>query len=88
MAATLYGVFTTPNLIGAVVIIFAIAILHRQLNNFGMPFNKWVAYIMFLPYFIIDKFFALKWAIAVGLFGGIILGFVGGMFTGADDGGE
>lgn len=86
MAPPLYGIFTTPNLIGCVIIIFVIAILHRQLNNFGAPFNKWIAYIMLLPYFLVDKYFALKWAIAVGLLGGIIVGFVGGMFMGADDG--
>jgi len=90
MAAVLWGFLTTPNLIGFVLIFFVIAIAHRQFNNMGIPFNKWFAFIMLIPYFIVDLFAPLKWAIVVGLLGGLLAGFLSGMFTGTDDddGGE
>lgn len=84
----LWGIFSTVNLIGFVVILFVIAIAHRQLNNAGIPFNKWIGFLMLIPYFIIDKFAALKWALLVGLVGGLVAGFLGGMLTGVDEGGD
>lgn len=88
MSATLWGIFSTANMLGFVLIFFIIAILNRQLNNIGVSFNGWVAYLALIPYFIVDKFAPFKWALVTGVLGGVILGFVGAMFLGGDEGGE
>lgn len=85
MAALLWGFLSTANLIGLVIIIFILAIIHRQLNNVGVAFNKWVGYIIIIPYFIVDKLAPFKWALVIGLVGGIILGFIGGLIVGSDE---
>lgn len=87
--AALWGIFTSANLIGFVIIFFVLAICNRQFNDLlGVPFNKWFAWLMLVPYLIADIFIPLKWAIAIGLFGGIIVGVLTGMFMGGDDGGD
>lgn len=85
MAPPLYGIFTTPNLFGFAIFFFLFAIVHRQLNNAGIRFQKWFAYIGFVPYFIADKFLPFRWALFILLVSGIILGFVGGMIFEGDE---
>jgi hypothetical protein len=63
-----------------------IAVINRQLNNFGLSFNAIFAYIGGLgTYFIIGWFISTKYGLFIGLVVALIAGYIGGNMYGGDD---
>lgn len=74
-------------IIGEIILFFVIAIVSRQLNNFGVDYNKWLGWGAGL---IACLIVALIWAIGpaffIGFIASLIAGFFGGQFLGGDEG--
>lgn len=81
--------YTSLVILLGIIMFFLIAVCNKWLNDFGLIYNKWIAWFAGLvSYFLIAYMWALKPAFGIGFGASLAGGILGGMFLGETPSGE